>query len=369
MRARGALSAGTLLLLGGICLLTPGVAAGGRGPDALLLASEQAEKKVSYAGTKVLRFFRAEDGTLAGERIVKVWHREPSQTRLEMVAPAESLGMVVLETGTNVWVFHPRKQSWRQMSWRAPDARPHLLLKNYDTRLQGREKVAGRTADVVRLTSRNPGNPSKIVWIDRQTKLALRQELFDPAGRRLSTTEFRDITFEPSLPANLFTVPAEAKVEPRRQGGPPWAAAKSAPAQVIEQPRYVPAGYELVQRFCMKRPGSEFAHLRYTDGLNTISLFIERCPHGVLEASGERHRGGRFGAGKGHGGRGGVPRGEMGQSFTMKRGDTRYTLVGNITAKELRRMAESIPAAVDGPPATGVVPAGGSGPSAPRWKR
>jgi negative regulator of sigma E activity len=305
-----------------------------------------------------------------------------------MVTPAESLGMVVVESGEGIWLFHPRKQSWRQMSWRAPESRPQLLLRNYDVHLQGREKVAGRRVFVLRLTARHPGNPSKRVWLDSETKLALRQELYDPAGRRLSTSEFREISFAPSLPANLFTVPVEARVERRREGAPlpPWAAAgKANPSQTCEQPRYVPAGYELAHRICMKRPDREFAHLRYTDGLNTISLFIERS---AAQKQGRGLRDGHWsGAGtragyppsgatrvaRGGGGgkdgraeRGGSPqRGEHGQRFTLRRGDTRYTLVGNINLSELRRMAESIPTRGDWSGNSQVETAGGS----PHWKR
>jgi negative regulator of sigma E activity len=316
--------------------------------NALVLASEQAEKKVSYAGTKVLRFYRPEGGGLATERVVKVWHRSPEQTRVEMVTPADILGMVVLESPEGIWIFHPRRQSWRQMKWRAPEARPQLLLRNYDVSLLRREKVAGRPAYVLRLASRHPGNPSKTVWIDAETKLALRQDLFDPDGRLLSASQFREISFSPSLPGNLFTVPVEARVDKRREADgplagaqqPPWATAqKAGQALPCEQPRYVPAGYELVHRFCLKRPEREFAHLRYTDGLNTISLFIERSSAGAATVSQDGRRGRRR-----HGGPGSDPqRGEHGRRFSLQRGDTRYTLVGNINASELRRMAESIP--------------------------
>jgi outer membrane lipoprotein-sorting protein len=400
MSAHDGRAAGVLLLVVGLGLAATGMAPAGRGRDAgsLLLASEQAERKVSYAGTKVLSFYRAEDGSLLTERVVKVWHREPSQTRVEMVTPAEALGMIVLETGDAVWIFHPKRQSWRQMAWRAPDARPQLLLKNYEAQMVRRESVAGRPAFVIRLTSRNPGNPSKMVWIDTKTRLALRQELYDPAGKKLSTSEFREITFEPSLPTNLFTVPAEARVEPKREGGPPWGAQKPGPSLPTEQPRYVPAGYELVQRFCLKRPDREFAHLRYTDGLNTISLFIERCASAGQDARGDSGREGRSAAGRdgdrvgvpsvtgpdgaqrrgGPGGRGPGGRpigsawrstgearagGELGQRLTVQRGETRYTLVGNISLKELRRMADSIAAPDDSPRDEGAATTG------PRGKR
>lgn len=322
-----------------------------RDPAALVVSSETAERRVSYSGTKVIRVYRPEDGSVAMERVVKVWHRSPQQTRVEIVTPAESLGMVMVENGEGLFIFHPRRQSWRRMPWRAPESRPQLLLRNYQPQFLRRDRVAGRPAVVLKLSSRNPGNPSKTVWIDTQTKLALRHEVYDPEGRRVSSSEFREISFEPSLPANLFSVPAEARVErPRREGGgvPPWLLERQGtPASSIEPPRYVPPGYELVHRFSMRRDDREFAHLRYTDGLNTISLFVERSPEVAACAEQERRPAGRERRRGGPWGRPGPPRdvqsGEHGNSLTLTRGDTRYTLVGNISVKELQRMADSIP--------------------------
>jgi outer membrane lipoprotein-sorting protein len=317
----------------------------------LLLASENAEKRVSYAGTKVIRIYRPEDGTLVTERVVRVWHREPSQTRIEIVSPAENLGMVMVDNGESLWIFHPRRQAWRQMRWKAPEACPRLLLRNYDAQILRREPVAGRSAITLRLTSRHPGNPSKTVWIDTDSKLALRHEIFDPSGRRVSTSEFRDIALEASLPANLFTIPAEARVEQRRRGRPlePWLVPeKGSPALTIEPPRYVPAGYELMSRFGFRRGEREFAHLRYTDGLNTLSLFVERKPRdGDAGAEdGARAAGQEVKREKRGGGTGSrdLRSGDHGHSLTWTRGDARYTLVGNISVKELKRMAASIPA-------------------------
>jgi outer membrane lipoprotein-sorting protein len=329
-------------------------------PAALLQASESADQRVSYAGTKVFRVYRPGESTVLMERVFRVWHRSPDLTRTEVVAPAESLGKVALENGNGLWLFHPRHQSWRAMPWRSPKPRPGLLLKNYSVQIQRKERVAGRAVIVLRVTSHYPGNPSKIVWVDTKTKMPLRQELFDASGQRVGSVEFREISFEPSLPANLFTVPAEARIE---RGGPMGDQPKPMLGALVTEPRYVPPGYLLVRKLSFRRPGMEFVHLRYTDGLNTISLFQERRPGDAPDGPGSSEASRRSAAVPradspdaprphrhpgGPGGRMDGPGGDWqqlscGQRLSWTWGDTRYTLVGNISAAELRRMADSIP--------------------------
>jgi outer membrane lipoprotein-sorting protein len=332
----------------------------GSDPAALLQASESADQRVSYAGTKVLRVYRPGELTVLMERVVRVWHRSPDLTRIETVLPAESLGKIAVENGDGLWLFHPRHQAWRSMPWRSPRPRTSLLLRNYEVQVLRKDRVAGRPVVTLRVRSRYPGNPSKIVWVDAKTKVPLRQELFDASGQRVGSVEFREITFEASMPANLFTVPAEARIE---RGGPMGDMPKPLIGAPVTEPRYVPPGYLLVRKLSFRRPGMDFVHLRYTDGLNTISLFQERrsglgaegpCPpEGARRnfsppqadrSTPPRHRRGPDGPG----GRLDGPGGDWqqlscGQRVTWTWGDTRYTLVGNISAPELRRMADSIP--------------------------
>jgi outer membrane lipoprotein-sorting protein len=348
-------SLGTVVgLLGGGTLIHAG-----SDPAALLQASESADQRISYAGTKVVRVYRPGETTPVVERVVKVWHRSPDLTRMEFVSPAESMGKVALENGEGLWVFHPRRQTWRAMPWRSPRPRPSLLLRNYQVQVLRREHVAGRPVITLRVSSRYPGNPSKIVWVDTRTKIPLRQELYDAAGQRVGSAEFREISYEASLPANLFTVPAEA----RKQAADRLARLGSmmgAPSPVnddaVTEPRYVPPGYMLVRKLAFRRPGLEFTHLRYTDGLNTISLFQERrfgppdgAPPGGRGPSAASARDDHDGPRHRHGGPDGrVESGDWQQLSSAQRltwtwGDTRYTLVGSISAAELRRMADSVP--------------------------
>jgi outer membrane lipoprotein-sorting protein len=341
-------------LLGGGALLHAG-----SDPAALLQASESADQRISYSGTKVVRVYRPGETTPVMERVVKVWHQSPDLTRMEFVSPADSVGKVAIENGEGLWLFHPRRQSWRAMPWRSPRPRLSLLLRNYQVQIMRRERVAGRPVVTLHITSRYSGNPSKIVWIDARTKIPLRQELYDAAGKRVGATEFREISYEASLPANLFTVPAEARRGPadrRAPGGLPEDGPRTMIGNSATEPHYVPAGYMLVRKLAFRRPGLEFTHLRYTDGLNTISLFQERRS-GQPDGPGPDGRGTasapspseRDGPRRHHHGpdarmeAGDWQQMNCGQRLTWTWGDTRYTLVGSISAAELRRMADSIP--------------------------
>jgi outer membrane lipoprotein-sorting protein len=373
-------------------------------PRELLVASETADQRRSYTGTKVVRAYRQGESEPSLETRVRVWHRSPDQTRVEIVTPSEKSGMVMLDNGSESWVFHPRNQRWHPVRLRQPKPRPELLLKNYVVELVGNERIAGRQALGLRVIPRRPGNPSKTIWVDAKTRVPLKQELYDLEGRLLVASEFREIYFEPSIPANLFTVPVEARRAPGRGGAHREAGLKSEERGLeFGPPRYVPPGYVLVVRMRYERPGFEFAHYRYTDGLNTISLFQER-----RTGEGDGHRGGRWGpdgppeiaragaaplppprvpsratgpSGWGAPERGGsrsrrwageplpLPPPERararegrqkergfpvrdeatagsvscGNRLIMMRGDTRYILVGNISASQLQRMADSIP--------------------------
>jgi outer membrane lipoprotein-sorting protein len=340
-------------------------------PGELLIASELADQRLSYSGTKVIRAYKPGEATPTMERRVRVWHRAPDQTRVEVVSPADRTGMVMLDTGSDSWMFSPRHQRWRPVPHRSSHARPELLLRNYIVEIAGKTRIAGRHAFMLRVIARRPGNPSKTVWVDSKTKVPLKQELFDLEGRLLVASEFREIQIEPSIPANLFTVPVEARQPLPKPGSlalRPGVAEVGGEQRVagiqFVPPRYVPPGYVLVVRMRYHRPGFAFAHYRYSDGLNTISLFQER-----RSGNGERREGPRELAQAGAAGalpwrpgdrsktRDGRRNGRSfpirdeattgsvscGNRLIIMRGDTRYILVGNISATQLQRMADSIP--------------------------
>jgi hypothetical protein len=250
---------------------------------------------------------------------------------------------VVVENGSHRWFYSARHHAWRPVSWRPPEPRLDLLLRNYRVLPGPIETVAGRQALLVLVEPRFPGNPRKHAWLDLATGITLRAELYDSAGHLVSRSEFLRFHPEPSLPASLFSVPdASAKmtdagedrqvVEGKRLARPNpgvWrltsGASEGAPRLSFEPalPRYLPRGYVLDRLTRGRADGSEVVWALFTDGLNTLSLVQWRGPREPPDGGRERFWG-------------------PGDRLRWSIGPINAMLAGDLAAVELKRIAGSL---------------------------
>jgi outer membrane lipoprotein-sorting protein len=241
----------------------------------LLRRSETADARVDYSGTKVVVGTRGhhhrkapEDQAGPHERTVHIWHLRPDQTRIEFVAGGPP-GGTIIQHGNDHWVRGPRGD-FRRFPREPSVGGVDLLLQNYALRKLKTETVAGRPALVIAVEPRHPGNPHKIVWLDTNTNLTLKTQLFNSAGELTEESEFSEIDYHPSFPPHHFDVPGGMNPV-----GPP------APVSldfVPKRPDYLPPGYILIRTSSFRdRHARLVAYLRYTDGLNTLSLFETRA--------------------------------------------------------------------------------------------
>jgi len=227
---------------------------------------------------------------------------------------------------------------------KTPTAGDHieLLLRNYRPILTGSSKVAGRDCYSVRLEPRYAGNPSKRLWIDKKNLVALKTEYYNSGGKVTSTSEYTSIDFNKRPSSSLFAIPRgwkTAQLAPQAEGS--LEAMKQAAGFAPVKPSYAPKGYEFGgYSLCQTCRHMRCIALRYTNGLNSISVFESRgsCP-GM-----GRGRGWRGGRGAGScGGRACVlsqsPQGNM---LRTTAGELSVILVGDIAQGELQRMAGSI---------------------------
>jgi outer membrane lipoprotein-sorting protein len=298
-------------------LLTGGF--GHADPAGLLRAAETADQRLSYTGTRTVRAAGKHEG--AAQR-VRVWHLAPDSTRIQYLDSKD--GGVLLECGSGRWFYSRRRGGWRPFEWRPSRSRLDLLLRNYRVRQQGSGTVAGRPVVLLIVEPRHPGNPSKKVWIDASLRMTLREEVRDSQGRLLAASSFQKFELVRALPASLFAPPSE----------PAPAVVSSPPPFPPLRPRYVPAGYQEVRRSSLRHGG---VHLRYTDGLGTISMFQFRRGDPRLSPDGPSHwKGGR--RGRRWGGHGGPNR------VSRQIGDLDCSVMGDIASDELRKMIDSLPA-------------------------
>lgn len=140
------------------------------------------------------------------------------------------------------------------------------LAASYDLAVSGTGRCTGRDASVVE-ARRADGGVAGRFWVDRDSGMLLRREVFDEQGRRVRSAAFVDLavqgdaTAAPAVGSSRLSGgerPAQALLERLRDEG--WHVAEA-----------LPDGFAL---FEARRDG-EVLHLAYTDGLSVLSLFAQ----------------------------------------------------------------------------------------------
>ncbi|HOP80763.1 MAG TPA: sigma-E factor regulatory protein RseB domain-containing protein [Armatimonadota bacterium] len=153
------------------------------------------------------------------------------------------------------------------------DATLDLMLENYSAKLTGRDNVAGRDVNVVELTPKHKGNPSKRLWIDSETGLVLRSEDYSFDGSLRTKTVFTKVSYsrqDNQAKGNTDVLPVQFV---KKMDKPD---VEKAVGVKVSMPEYVPAGYVLdgiSVHSCECSCSHKAAHIRYTNGINSISIF------------------------------------------------------------------------------------------------
>lgn len=302
-----------------------------------LRAAQAAEERLTLRGALNTVSFFAE-GSVSSEVVVS---RKPGKSRWEYRSPALK-GLVILEKGeTVIRLDAATKTAHVSRPPREPN-RLDLLLKNYRVSYEKEESIVGRRADVIAIHPKQAGGPSKKVWVDRATGLILRSEYYN-SERKLSTlTFYTDVDWNPSLSDDLFEAPAgwrQVALDDEAQRHWDKDALSREVGFTVREPSYRPAGYVLdgfhLYHF---RCGVAAAHLRYVDGLNSVSVFARftQCPRG--------HRGRGFQWGRRRQGRGDCELfdNRQGKMLVKRSGNLTFVLVGDLPQEELQKIADSI---------------------------
>jgi sigma-E factor negative regulatory protein RseB len=168
-----------------------------------------------------------------------------------------------------------------------------MLSKHYVAVYRGGGDAVGRAATVVEVY-RFDGSLAARYWLDKQTMLPLRRELFDTADNVISEDSFALVKFgAPAVPklaaAAAAAVKARSLTTAQAAAEPAWVAAAtparfvtSLAAQGWRVPGSLPGGLPLYAAAWTKTTSGEVVDLEYSDGLYVISIFVER---GTLAAN------------------------------------------------------------------------------------
>jgi hypothetical protein len=280
-------SAVPLLLLIGLVGFAPAQAAAAPATDddqralAILRRAVDAAASLGYTGTQVVSAWPAGGSTT---RLLEI-QQWPGGRRLVSVHDPHTGGPGTGSAPATVLT---------DLSLRALAA----LSSAYQVRVAppaGAGQVAGRpTTTVVALRGRRE---VARLWLDDETGLLLRQDVFDSAGRLHRMAAFIDVRLTPppavqapdgrarSEAARLGGRAATAATTVWRQaGGGPSAGAAPGPlsrsrlarwCSEAECPPTLPGGYQLLDARRGRAAGADVLHLVYGDGLSAISVFLQ----------------------------------------------------------------------------------------------
>ncbi|HMD91580.1 MAG TPA: sigma-E factor regulatory protein RseB domain-containing protein [Trebonia sp.] len=153
-----------------------------------------------------------------------------------------------------------------------------LLGKHYAAAYRGTGVALGRPALVVELDRAN-GSLAARFWLDRQTLVPLRRDVYDTSARLVSEDAFVQVQFG-ALTAPPAGAAAASASAPARSAWSKVTVPASLLAQVNGQgwrlPGALPGGLSLYAAAQGKTSAGEVADLGYSDGLSVISLFVQR---------------------------------------------------------------------------------------------
>lgn len=144
---------------------------------------------------------------------------------------------------------------------------------HYKLSLHSSARVASRAAQVLEIKPRDEFRYGYMLWLDQETAMPLKSQLIDDKGAIVEEILFTEIDLTDSIPAEAIAATIDTTgfttLRPpestRLTEDIPWRAAT------------VPGGFKLSVATQSPIAGSEYPveHLVYSDGLATVSVFIE----------------------------------------------------------------------------------------------
>jgi sigma-E factor negative regulatory protein RseB len=241
---------------------------------ALLRAAVLAESTLTYGGVEDVVGEDPGDDDASGSAAGTT-----SRSDVVAVSHVAGEGTVLMVRGSSIGT----RAGFLGAGARRPDLFVDLLQRSYRVVLDGTATVAGRPTRVVAVQDAN-GVVAARFWVDDATGLLLRRDLVDGAGRTTASLAFRAVSLSDAPVAFLPPLLPTAST-----GGMDKAALASYRSHGWPVDDRL-AGMSLfdARRVSDQGAGSEVLHLSYSDGLSTVSVFVQKGRLDVADVPGAR---------------------------------------------------------------------------------
>jgi sigma-E factor negative regulatory protein RseB len=289
-----------------------------------------AMEQIDYQGT----FVYVQEGNIDSMRITHVFDGQGSSERLYSITGPHR--EIIRSNGELKCVFTEDQSVVidKQMSQQVFPAIPVDLLTSPDARysmqLGGQERVAGHTAQVIEIKPLDKFRYGYSLWLEVNSGVLLKSVLRDSNQLALAKLMFTEIRFGDDVD-HAELQPGAADEEYVNIAAPvPY----GQPASVSEQPQWHPAqlppGFRLSSHNHENRDnGQVYEHLVYSDGLASVSVYIES----LSEEQGAMTGLSRIGALN---------------AYARQRNDLQITAIGEVPELTVKTIAETIQKAAHG---------------------
>lgn len=270
------------LLLGLLCALPMAVVA--KDAREWLSRMEQAVESLSYEGTFV---------HMSGDRVetMHVIHRAVDGKVSERLFSRDQPGREVLRQDDKVTCIFPDQRTVLVERRKGRAGAPLLgalpqesgnVERWYEFREVGDGRKLGRTARIIEIRPRDGYRYGHRLWLDVVTAMPLKVQLLDQEGVAVEQIQFVSIV----VPAEISDARLRPGVEVdgfawyEQERSPNGAAGSGEVGWQVDEP---PPGFELKESRIRTLPGAAHAveHLVYSDGLASVSVFVE--PSGATD--------------------------------------------------------------------------------------
>jgi sigma-E factor negative regulatory protein RseB len=285
---------------------------------------QRAAHTVNYEGT----FVYGQQGRLSSMRII---HRVTSEGEQERLISMDGTGREVIRDHGKVTCFLPDSnavvvEKSRPVKHFPPEFPMKIddLKDFYTFSLMDDSRVAGHLTQGIKILPKDPYRYGHHLWVEKKTGLLLKTHLLDEHNKPIEQFVFTQMTF-------LDQIPDEQLVPAMDTQQFTWYEAKegdekSDKAEPDMHVAWLPGGFKEDMKRMQKLPtgGMPVKHMVFSDGLSSVSVFIEEDVH---QDPGNLVGGSRMGAINAHG---------------RSLGDYHVTVVGEVPHITVEKICEAI---------------------------
>jgi negative regulator of sigma E activity len=236
----------------------------------------------TYQGERYIFDFNSSEPKIIRYRII---HRKDGFEKKVIISLDNSKPQrIILKDKENLWEYIPSQKKVIKMAADPAEERIYTLLKNislikenYSTSTVDGIAIAGRDSTLIEFIPKNNEKRSRYkIWVDKETGLALRTEIYNPENRLTLLSFFSkiDYTIPPAEENFVLMVPKNTSLKAvKTRENMELVSLDSLVDFTTLLPKYLPKGFVIAGGRVKSYQTSKELHIHYSDGLSGISLF------------------------------------------------------------------------------------------------